>query len=239
MGKTTGLQTKFYLAGVDMSADVASISNIGYTQTLADTTNLSVSAMERIPSTLDGNLAISAFFDSSNGHSTWVPSGDIPTADRNAFVGMSTTAGEACLFGAFKQTSYYVSRPDAGTGAITCAIDLSAADGASPSFGVLQTAGLETNAASDTYTAIDNGASSASGGRMSVQCTSIGSGSITLSLEDSADNVTYASLASFTAISAAGSSEIVSISGTIDRYTKLVASGTFTNAVVIVGLSRS
>jgi hypothetical protein len=239
MAKTTGLQTKFYLAGVDMSADVASLTNVGYSQTLADTTNLSVSAMERIPSTLDGNLSISAFFDQSNGHATWVPSGAIPTTDRNAFVGLSTTVAEACLFGAFKQTSYYVSRPDAGSGAITCAIDLAASDGASPSFAVLQTAGLETNAASETYTAVDNAASSALGGRMSVQCTSIGSGSITLSLEDSADDITYVSLASFTAISAAGSSEIVTISGTIDRYTKLVASGTFTNAVVIVGLSRS
>lgn len=96
--------------------------------------------------------------------------------------------------------------------------------------------GAETSTGNGT--ALDGSASSASGGAVWVHCTAFTGTSITLTVEDSADNSSFATIATFTAITAGGSSERIAIAGTIRRYVRVVRSGTFTSATFSVGLYR-
>lgn len=88
-------------------------------------------------------------------------------------------------------------------------------------------------------TALDGAAATTANGSAWVHCTAFTGTSITLTVEDSADNSSFATIATFTEITAGGSSERVAITGTIRRYVRVVRAGTFTTATLSVGLSRS
>jgi hypothetical protein len=66
---------------------------------------------------------------------------------------------------------------------------------------------------------------------------SLTSGSVTATIQDSADDITYVSLGAFTAITGQ-TQETISISGSVSRYVKLVTSGTFSTAVIAVAFTR-
>lgn len=70
-----------------------------------------------------------------------------------------------------------------------------------------------------------------------LQVFSLGSGTVDVKIEDSANDSTWADLVSFT--SASGStSERVTISGTIRRYVRVTTSGTFTDAKIACAIVR-
>lgn len=87
-------------------------------------------------------------------------------------------------------------------------------------------------------TALDGAAATTNNGAVWVHCTAFTGTSITLTVEDSADNSSFATIATFTAITAGGSSERIAITGTIRRYVRVVRSGTYTTATFSVGLYR-
>lgn len=97
--------------------------------------------------------------------------------------------------------------------------------------------GAETNAGNAA--SIDGGAATTSGGAAHLHVTALTGTSITVVIQDSADNVAWATILTFTAATVAGTSERVatSSSATIRRYTRALWTGTFT-ATFHVAFSR-
>lgn len=96
--------------------------------------------------------------------------------------------------------------------------------------------------ATTTGTAVDNTTSTTAGGAAYLQISALtGFTNIAVTVEHSADNVTYATLATFTGVTAAPAAERVAISGTINRYTRAVTTvtGASGSVTVFVGLSRA
>ena len=73
---------------------------------------------------------------------------------------------------------------------------------------------------SGSTTAIDNGASSANGGSAYLQVTDV-TGTVEVKIEHSTDNNTWADLVEFTAVDTDHSSQRVTFSGTVNRYTRV------------------
>lgn len=90
---------------------------------------------------------------------------------------------------------------------------------------------------SGTATVIDNGAATTGGGVAYLNVTAV-SGSAVITIQDSADNITFADLATFGTVTATGGYR-QTYAGTADRYTRLVhthAAGTIT---FVAGLGRA
>lgn len=238
MAKTTGLNTRLYVMGTDLSGDVASLDGVGASQTLLDSTTLDQSANSRLVGLMDSTISCSAFFDNAagKGHSVWSSnSGKIPTADQTVMIPLVATIGQPVLCFVSKQGAYNIDRPSGGP--VGASVDYQLADGTGPDWGLMLTAGAVTDSSGTTYTAIDNGASSSDGARAQVQCMSLTSGTVTATIQDSSDDTTYASLGAFTGITGQ-TQETISISGTVERYVRLVTSGTFSTAIIAVAFSR-
>jgi len=91
----------------------------------------------------------------------------------------------------------------------------------------------------------DNAASSSAGGAAYVQCTALTLGgytSVTITVRDSSDDITYGDLVAFTAITAAPAAERVTVSGTVERYTAMQGvfngSGSGQSVTALVGFKR-
>jgi len=90
---------------------------------------------------------------------------------------------------------------------------------------------------SGTATVVDGSASSSSGGHGYVHATSV-SGTVSVKIQHSSDNVSFADLVSFSDLTAAGG-ERVTVTGTVNRYTRLVYTATAGTATFVAGFGRA
>lgn len=90
---------------------------------------------------------------------------------------------------------------------------------------------------SGTATVVDGSASSANGGHGYIHATAV-SGTVAVKVQHSSDNVSYADLVSFTDLTAA-SAERVTVTGTVNRYTRLVYTATAGTATFVAGFGRA
>ncbi len=121
-----------------------------------------------------------------------------------------------------------------------------AADGAVEDGEVIQSLAAESGDGATSDGSEDNGASSASGGSGYVSVSALTLGgytSVTVKIQDSANDSTWADLITFTNITTAPTAERVTVSGTIDRYVRAEltwnGSGSGESVTVFVGLKRS
>ena len=111
---------------------------------------------------------------------------------------------------------------------------------------ILHTLSAETAAYdTDTSDQQDNAASSSAGGAGYLQITALALGgydSVTHTVRHSADDITYATLLSFTTDTAASTAERVAVTGTVNRYTSMsmawVGSGSSQSVTAFVGFKR-
>ena len=226
MAKTSGLDTRLYVAGYDISGDASAIEGVGYTQNLMETTAFNTAATSRIIGLVDGNLGVSVFFEQTSEHAALLSSNVLPTGDRVVTVPMGSAVGDAGIGLVSKQANYDVSQ--GGTGSPVTAKATFSANGYAPEFGVMLTAHDDTHSSASNGTSVDNSASSANGGAGYIQAFSLSSGTPTVKIQHSADNSTFTDLITFTA-STAISSEYKTVSGTVNRYIRVSSTGTFSN----------
>jgi hypothetical protein len=101
------------------------------------------------------------------------------------------------------------------------------------------TAGSVTDSSGTAYTAHDNGSSTSNGAAGYAQLFSLTSGTVVWIIEHSTDNVTYSTLLSFTSAAALTGERVATAAGvTVNRYTRLVSSGTFSTAQLAAGIAR-
>jgi len=228
MAKKSGLGQQIFVHGYDLSGDVATIDNASSPRGLLDTTALNAPAHERILGLSDGNIGVSSWFNDATEQEHAAFSG-LPTADRIVMWVFGATRGDvsACLVA--KQVNYDAARGNDGSLSFT--IDTQATTGVPLLWGNTLTTGKETHSSATTSTSRDDGATTGYGLVGILSVTDVDSGTVTVNIQQSADNVTFANILGFAAVSAAAAptAQRLPLSGAILRYLRVRTTGTFTN----------
>lgn len=247
MGKQGGLGQRLYVGGYDISGDITEHS-LGTPMATLDTTGIDKSAHERIYGHRDGMLDTTAWFNPENVSSiqehavySTLPTIDVATMAVLAPPAIGTDV--FCLAG--KQVNYDPKRASDGT--FTFAVSMQA-NQYGGEHAKLLTAGKRTDAVATNGTALDQTTvSTAFGWQAYLQIFAFAGTDVTVKLQDSADNSTFADLAggAFTAITSTtpGAQRLQSASATatVRRYVRVstTTSAGFTNLVFAVAFVRN
>ena len=228
MAKKSGLGQQIFVNGYDLSGDVAAINNAGSPRDLLDATALNASAHERFVGLSDGNLGVSSWFNDAT-EQEHAAFSSLPTTDRIVTWAFGATRGDvaACLVA--KQLNYDGSR---GTdGSLSFTIDTQAASGEPLEWGNTLTTGKETHSSAAVSDSRDDGATTGYGLVGILSVTDVDSGTVTVNIQQSADNVTFADILFFVAVdsSSTPTAQRLPLSGAILRYLRVRTTGTFTN----------
>lgn len=236
MAKQSGLGDNFYVGGYDLSGDINSLGNVGGGNAPIEVTGINKYAVERIGGIRDGRIEFTSYFNNSTS-----PSGahpvlkQLPRTDVQFTYCRGTSVGSAAASMIGKQTNYDGTRGDDGT--FTFQVN-SQANAYGVEWGNLLTAGLNNNTAAATGTTFDGGSGSTNGLQAYLHVTAFTGTSVTVKIQHSTDGSTWSDLVSFAAASAIGT-ERVTTSGTVNRYLRVVTSGTFSNATFCVNAVRN
>jgi hypothetical protein len=241
MTKRSGLNTRFYVGGYDLSGDTQTLRTVASPVALLDVTDITESAFERLPGLRSGEMGWSSFFNSDAGRAHPVLSA-LPTTDVVMTYGVGTTLGDPAASMVAKQIGYDGARPTDGS--LLFSVDGQSTAGRSLVWGVQLTAGLRTDTAPTNGTGVDlTTVSTAFGWLAHLHVTAVTGTSVTVSLEDSDDDITYAALAggaSFTAATGVGAQQLASATSisVVRQYVRAVTTGTFNPATFVVNFTR-
>lgn len=238
MAKQSGLGDNFYLHGYNVSGDLGSISVSGGPAAL-EVTGIDKSAYQRIGGLRTGGMTWQAWFNpaTDQGHDRF---SSLPTTDVIASYFRGTTLGNPAACQVSKQINYDGNRGD--DGAFTFQVDAQC-NGFGVEWGRSLTAGVRTDTAATDGTGIDTTASASFGAQAYLQAFAMTGTDVTVKIQDSADNVTFADVAglAFTQLAAGNTAERIATANnaTIRRYLRAVTvtTGGFSSlafAVVIV-----
>lgn len=237
--KSTGLGDQLFISGVDIGADINSIGSLATPRQTLPGTAITMSAEARMFGVRDGMAEFTAYFNASTGetHDTLQT---LPSTDVHLMYLRGTTLGNASVGLVGKQIDYAGTRGDDGSLLFNVSAQANA-------FGLdwckQLTAGKVTHASATNVTAIDTTASASFGWQAYLQAFSIGSGTATVTIEDSADNVSFTPITggAFTNVTASTVERIQSSSATatVRRYVRVATSGTFTNLVFAVSINKN
>lgn len=233
MAKTGGLGDNFYISGVDVSGDTNSVGKVSGGPKFLDLTGIDKSAPERVGSVRDGGIDWVSYFNPSGAHPTLSA---IPTTDQLVTYCRGTTLGNAAACLIAKQLDYDGTR--GADGALTFSVN-SVANGYGLEWGVQLTAGKRTDTTATNGTGVDlTAVSTLFGWQAYLHVFAFSGTSVTVKIQDSADNGTFADLsgAAFTAATGVTSQRIASpgATDTVRRYVRAVSSGTFSSATFAV-----
>lgn len=242
MAKRSGLGNRFYMQGVDASGDICALKSIASPQALLDFTSIDKSAMERKGGLRDGTMEFKAYFNPSAGTAFHVFKA-MPTTDVLTSYALSATLGDDCANMIAKETSNEVSREDDGgfyfeVGAV--------ANGYGLEWGNQLTAGVRTESTATNGTGVDFGTGSTTFGLQAyLHVTALGSGTPTIKLQESSNDGggdAYADVTGGTfGVVTAGQATRIATSNvqTVERYLRVVTTGTFSGLSFWVGVTRN
>jgi hypothetical protein len=242
VGKSSGLGDNLYVGGYDLSGDTQQLSRIGGGPAVLDVTGINKSAYERIGGQRDGGISWTSFFNTAAGQAHPVLSA-LPTADVPITYCRGTALGNpaACMIS--KQPNYDGNRDQAGNFTFKLG---AVANGYGLEWGVQGTAGVRADTTATNGTGVDLGTAVAAAGfglQAYLQVFSVTGTSCTVKLQGSSDNGGSDAFADitgggFTAATGITSQRIATATNlTLERYIRVVTSGTFTQcsfSVVIV-----
>lgn len=240
MTKQTGLGDRLLVDGFDVSGAIGAINKINGGPKALPITDITQSGMARLGGERDGGIDFSAWMEDTaliGGHAAL---STLPTGQRIVTYLRGTAIGNfsACLVS--RQINYDPNR--ANDGGLTIGVSTQA-DGTGLEWGEQLTAGLRTDTTATNGTAFDFGAvSTLFGGQAYLQVNAFTGTSVTVKLQDSADNSTFADLtgAGFIAATARGAQRLVlANNATVRRYVRAVTTGTFSNAIFQVTFVRN
>lgn len=244
MTKSSGLGDNFWIDGLDVSGDIGSLGRIACPMTVQNTTAINKSANERIGLVHDGGMDWNAFWNpgvaADTAHSAHKA---LTTADRQMTYCRGTALGSAAASMIGKQINYDGSR--GADGSLTFGVN-GTANAFGLDWGVLLTAGKLTQGAAGNGSSVDLGAlpvSYAFGWAAYLHVFAFTGTSITVKIQDSADDSAWTDLgsATFTAATAIGKERISAgptSTATVRRYARLVSTGVFSNAIFGVNFIR-
>lgn len=242
MAKESGLGDQFYFGGYDLSGDTAQVGTIRGGMATLPATGINKSAMERFDGRRDGELAWTAYFNptASQAHPVLAA---LPRTDVVGWYGHGSILGNPAAGIVTKQIGYDGSR-DADGGFLFAASALG--NGFGLEWGVQHTAGIRSDTTATNGTAVDSGAASTTFGLQAyLQVFSFTGTSATIKIQESSDNAgdAYADVVggSFGAISAARQGIRIATSAvlTVERYLRVVTTGTFSQCSFAVLINRN
>lgn len=235
MAFSHGTSADIYVNGRDLAAYFRAVE-MGGMADVVETTTFGDTAKDYIAGIRDGSVSVEGLFDGatsavdevlntalgSAANSIWVyfPQGETALGD----IGYGMTA---------VATNYSVASPADGVVSVTGEAQAAVGRERGKTLHVL---GAETTTGNGTSN--DNAAATTAGASAYIHCTAFTGTSITVTIQDSADNSSFATIGTFTAIAAAGSSERIAIAGNVRRYVRHVRAGTFTTATFSVLFCR-
>lgn len=242
MAKTTGLGDRLYIDGYDLSGDIGSIETISCAQTTLETTGIDKSAMERIGGLRDGQMEFKSFFNPTAGRSHDRLS-NLPTTDVVVTYGRGTTLGDPCCSLVAKEVTYDGERADDGAFTFNVSVQ---SNGYGLDWGVQMTPGIRTESTATNGTSVDFGTGSTAFGLQAfVHVTALASGSPTIKIQESSDNGVGDAFADVTGgtfgVVAANTAARIETSRTqtVERYLRVVTTGTFSGLSFFVHVQRN
>lgn len=244
MAKQSGLGDALIVGGNVISGDINAIGKISGGPAAELFTGIDKFAVERQGMLKDGAIDFTAFYNdtlSTGAHAVLKP---LPYTDTLVtYLRGSTVIGgqSACLMA--KQVNYDATR--AANGALTFAVS-STGNGYGLEWGVQLTPGVRTDTTATNGASFDYGSvSTAFGMQAYLQISSVVGTSVTVIIQDSADNTTFANITglSFNAVAPGGAPGFQRLAtannATIRRYLRVITTGTFTSAVFQVTAQRN
>jgi len=193
--KTSGLGDGLYIQGFNASGDIQQLGRIGGGPALLNFTGIDKSAFERQGGLRDGAFEMTTFFNHvpvTGGLHEKLSA--LPRTDVILSYGRGTALGDPAASLVGKQVNYDASRGDDGM--LTFGVSAQA-NGFGIEWGQQLTAGIRADVAAANGTGIDTAASLAFGGQAYLQVFSFTGTDVTVKVQDSADNVTFADVAGF------------------------------------------
>ncbi|MFE0801085.1 hypothetical protein [Streptomyces sp. NPDC058812] len=244
MAKQSGLGDALFISGYDLSGDIQAVGNIGGGPSPLDFTAITKSAHERKGGKKDGRLQVTSFFNPG-------PAADaahavlsvLPRTDVTAMYCRGTALGSPSANLVGKQINYDGTRGDDGS--FTFGVEMQS-NTYTLEWGRSLTAGKRTDTTATNGTSVDFGTGPASFGLQAYLHVFAFTGtSVTVKLQESADDGavdpwTDVTGGGFTAAAGVGAQRIqTGRAQTVERYLRVVTSGTFSEAVFAVSVIRN
>lgn len=239
MTKESGLGDNFYIGGYNISGDVGSIKNLACPMAVLPVTGIDKLAYERIGGRHDGAMSFVTWFNPAAAPAAHGVLKGLPTADVVCTYNHGSTLGNVAAAMVGKQLNYDPSRGEDGS--LTFGVDV-VANGYGLDWGQQLTAGIRTDTAATNGSSIDTVSSQTFGLQAYLQVFSVTGTSVTVSIEDSANNIAFATVsgATFAAVNgAAVSGQRIAVTGTVRQYLRVVTTGTFSNAQFAVMANKN
>lgn len=242
MAKQAAIPAALLVDGVVLSGDVREVMMRNSSTPIDVTAIAATGGIERIHGLADGEISIVTHFNkaAAQEHLTLRAKGS--DADRAVLFYEGSAVGNMAAGIVAKQINYDPSR--AADGSLTSAIQC-LSDGSGLEYCELLTAGQQTDAsatASAGFQAIE-GDATAFGLAAYIQVISLGSGTPTVKLQQSSDDGgsdAYADITggTFGVVAAGTGARIVTAVQSVEEYVKVVTTGTFTDLVFVVAMTR-
>lgn len=232
MAKKAGLAQKFFIGTADVSGDVAAISNWSTPVQVLDVTAIDASATERLQGLVSGSVSFNTFFNDATGaqHLTL----RAPTSGTPLTWALGQTVGDVAGMIQAQAVNYDPTR--ATDGMLTFDIEMNTYT-ALPVWGVMLTPGLKTDTSAANGTTLDQGAQTTAGAEAILHVTSFTGSNFTATIQDSANGSDWGTLKAFTQVTDVGT-EHVTVSGTVERYVRVISTGTFNPVSFAVSFRR-
>jgi hypothetical protein len=244
MAKQTGLGDRLLVDGVNLSGDIGALDSILTSREEIEQTAIDKSAKERALGQRDGAMEFTAFFNDAVGtaHPTLRT---LPRTDRVITYCRGFGTGSAAASMVAKQIGYDGERDDKGS--LTFKVEAKAS-AYGLDWGVQYTNGLRTDTTATNGSSVDAGATPGTtnfGLSAYLHVISFTGTSCTVTLQESSDNgvgdaFTNVTGGSFGAQTAVGASRIAtSATLAVERYLRVVTTGTFTECTFLVAVTRN
>jgi hypothetical protein len=241
MAKQSGLGDNFYVAGYDLSGDIAAISSISGGPATLEMTGINKFAFERIGGRRDGSMEFSAYFNPSDDQAHARLSA-LPSSDVILSYHRGTALGNPAAALVAKQLNYDGSLDDDGGFKFSVTAQ---ANSYGVEWGVQGTAGIRNDSEGTSGSSVDGGAASSFGLQAYLQVTGFTGTDATIKLQQSSDDGdtdVWADVTggTFTEVSGITSERIATADDlAVERYLRVVSSGTFTDLSFAVIICRN
>lgn len=234
--KTSGMGMALFYNGHDLSGDVGSINTLRASRAELDVTGLDKHAHERIAGLRDGQIDFHAYYNPSPGQEHPVLR-EMPINDVIVIVCFGLLFGSPTAMMIAKQVDFSEARTPAGALEDTIS---TLANSYGLNWGHLLTAGSRVDTGPTVGPALQE-AATALGWAAYLCAEEAEGGECTVTIQDSADDVTYVALGSFQAFAEGPYSERImgAQNAPVAQYTRVVTTGTFTRAVFVVAFTRN
>lgn len=231
MGKESGIGDRFAIDGFDVSGNVSALDRIYGGPVALDLTDITQGAPFRLGGKRDGGFDFHSWFDSTKEHPAL---STLPLTDRIGIYGHGSALGNEGAACVTKQLNYDMNRAEDGSLSLACSL---VGNGYGLMWGRQLTPWARSDVAATNGVGVDFTGATSFGWQAFLSVQSFTGTSVTVTIKDSADNVTFAGFtgSAFTAATAAGAQFLIGASNaTVRQYVRVDTSGTFSQATFTV-----